>query len=233
MKKLIMAAVAAACMFSASAIGIGVRGDLDIGMGTLETLEDGKTDAKVEKAKTVTSGSVGAWVDLPVVNLGIASVGLRPECNIAFNKDEVDVGTLLGEDAKPLTVKKTDLIIPFYVSASVNILMVRISAGVGPYVSMPMNFSELKETSVSVKGVNASVKTPVTGWESRVWGVAGYVQGGIKVGPGFLVADARLSTPISKDDVLTVVMDSKEAGTIARQKSYKIGVGLGYELKFF
>lgn len=231
MKKIIMAVAAAACMFSVSAIGLGVRGDLDIGMGTLEKTEEGKNSAKVEKAKTVTSGSVGAWLDLPLVNLGIASVGLRPECNIAFNKDEVDIGKLFDAESKSLTVKKTDLIIPLYLSGSVNLLMFRVSAGIGPYVSMPVNFSELKE--VNVPGVNASVKTPETGWASRVWGVAGYLQGGLRVGPGFIVCDARLSTPISKDDVLTVVMDSKEAATVAKQKSYKIGVGLGYELKFF
>jgi len=232
MKKLVMAVVAAACMFSASAIGLGVRGDLDIGMGTLGTTEQGKTDVKVEKAKTVTSGSLGAWFDLPFVNLGIASVGIRPECNIAFNKDEVDLGKLFnGEASEAITVKKTEMMIPLYVSASVNLLIVRISGGVGPYVSMPISFSDMKDVKVPV--ANASIKTPETGWESRVWGIAGYAQGGVRIGPGFLVADVRLSTPLTKDDLFTVVLDTEEAATVAKQKSYKIGVGLGYELKFF
>lgn len=226
MKKILMAAVAAACMFSMSAISLGVRGDADIGMGKIEKIEkeDGSSSskAKYEKAPNIFSGTAGVWVDFPVVNLAIVSLGLRPECVIAFNQGTTYEATLNSETSK-VEIKKTDLMIPLYVDACFNFSVLRVSAGIGPYVSMPLEFKASEKTLGG-----EPIKVPSTGWANHTWGLAGYAQAGLKVGPGYLLGDFRLSTPLSKEDIF------KAGDTeVAQEKSYKIGVGVGYEFKFF
>ncbi|MCQ2597205.1 MAG: hypothetical protein MJ181_05095 [Treponema sp.] len=225
MKKILMAAVAAACMFSMSALSFGVRGDVDIGMGKIEKIEkdDGSQTSKpaYEKAPNIFSGSAGAWLDLPILNLAIVSVGLRPEVDVAFNQGSTYEATVNSESGK-VEIKKTDLEIPLYLDACFNFSVLRVSAGVGPYVSMPLEFKASEKTLGG-----EPLKVPSAGWASHTWGVAGYVQAGLKLGPGYLLGDVRLSTPLTKEDLF------KAGDTeVAKEKSYKIGVGAGYEFKF-
>lgn len=222
MKKIILAAVAAACMFSVSAASIGFRGDADFGMGKIEKFvgEDGAELSKpvTEKAETITSGTAAVWADLPFLNLGIVSLGFRPEAQIGIGEGF----GVKGDDGK-VQFTQTTLVVPLYLDACVNLAMIRVSAGVGPYVAMPLAFTK---TGKTVAG--KEIATPATGWDAHTWGIAGYVQAGLKLGPGYLLGDVRASAPFDPQELLT----EDKKSTVFTSKTYKIGVGVGYEFKF-
>jgi len=227
MKRFFMAAAIAACMFSMSAITLGFRGDVDFGVGTIEKYTDETTGAQLdktvtEKAETITSGTAAIWTDIPVINLGIVSVGLRPECEIALGE-----GFAVKNENGSVVFNSTSISIPLFVDVCVNISAVRVSAGVGAYVAMPLTF-----TATEKKIGNQEIQTPKTGWDAKTWGVAGYVQAGLKVGPGYILGDARLSTAIDPQELVTSSADGTSTTTLLKSKTYKIGLGVGYEFKF-
>lgn len=226
MKKIIMAALAAACLFSASAMSVGLRGDVDIGLGKLEstTKDDGSVGTKpsYEKGSDVISGSAAVWFDMPIINLGIVSVGLRPECEVAFNQG-CTITEVKGDETNKVSIKKTDLTIPVYLDACFNLSIIRISAGIGPYVTMPLTFA-----ASGTKLGSTEISTPKAGWESHTWGLGGYVQAGIKLGAGYLVADARVSAPFTTQELIKVGTDESSV----KSKTYKVSAGAGYEFKF-
>lgn len=223
MKKLIMVIAAAACMLSVSAMSIGIRGDADFGMATLEKNEDSGLGANLEKPETITSGSAGLWIDMPIINLGIISVGFRPEAEIAIGEGFA----VKDDEGKSYKLNQTSITFPIFLDACVNIAMLRVSAGVGPYVTMPLSF---KETGKALG--TQQIQTPSAGWESHSWGLAAYVQAGLKLGAGYLVADARVSAPFSAAELKTVATGGEDSKTLVETKTYKVGVGLGYEFKF-
>lgn len=228
MKKIFMAVVAAACMLSVSALSLGLRGDVDFGFGKLESVEDenGATTLKpaLDKSNPISSGSVSAWVDLPLINLGLVSVGLRPEAEVAVGK-----GFAVKDEngGNSYTLNQTTLTVPLFLDACVNLGSLRVSAGVGPYAVMPLAFSGTDE-----KLGDQEIQKPEPGFDSLSWGIAGYVQGGFKLGPGYLLADARVSAPMTTQELKTVAKAGEESKTALATKTYKVGVGLGYEFKF-
>lgn len=224
MKKLLTILIAIACMFSVSAIGLGIRADADFGV---LTFGDEITNAHPElqdDLDTITSGTAAVWLDLPIIDLKIVSVGLRPEAEIAFNRGMSFVNKT-GEDK--FDIKKTELNIPVFVSASVTLGFLRVSAGVGPYVSMPLIFTGDADFK------NLSLPEPKAGWDSKTWGLAGYAQVGLKLGPGFLTADVRANAPMDTADIFKVAGQGVSGSTdLIASTTFNIGVGLGYEFKF-
>lgn len=228
MKKILMAVVAAACMLSVSAISLGFRGDVDFGIGKLESVtdDDGSSTVKpvLDRNTPITAGAAGLWVDLPLINLGIVSVGLRPEAEIVVGKGFAVKDADTGDS---YTLNETTLTIPLFLDVCVNIGGIRVSTGVGPYAVMPLAFTE---TGKKIAG--QEIQKPQAGFDSLSWGLAGYVQGGFKLGPGYLLADARVSAPMTTQEFKTTAKAGEEAKTLLTAKSYKVGVGLGYEFKF-
>lgn len=226
MKKIIMAALVAACLFSASAMSFGVRGDVDIGLGNLETTtkDDGTPGTKpnYQKGENVISGSAGVWFDMPIINLGIVSVGLRPECEVGFNQG-CTITEVKDGNTEKVSIKKTDLTVPLYLDACVNLSILRVSAGVGPYVTMPLTFAA---TEKQIGG--KTISTPKAGWDSHSWGLGGYVQAGLKLGAGYLMGDVRVSAPFDTQELLKVGTDE----STVKSKTYKVSAGAGYEFKF-
>lgn len=222
MKKIIMAALAAACMLSVSAMSIGFRGDVDFGMANITKSEEGKTAPSIEKAEAVTSGSAGLWVDMPIINLGIISLGFRPEAEIAIGE-----GFAVKTEDAGYVLSSTSLTIPVFLDVCANLSVLRVSAGVGPYVTMPLSF---KQSNTTILGQN--IQKPNAGWESHEWGLAGYLQAGVKLGAGYLLGDARVSAPFGTKELKSVVLGTEDGKTLITAKTYKLGVGLGYEFKF-
>lgn len=223
MKKLLTILIAIACMFSVSAIGLGIRADADFGILSFDEADIKNANPDLQdNLDTITSGTAALWLDLPIIDLGIASVGLRPEAEIAFNRGDTAIF-----DGKDISIKKTELNIPVFVSASVTLGFLRVSAGVGPYVSMPLTFTDDSDFK------DFDLPEPKAGWDSRTWGLAGYAQAGLKLGPGFLTADVRANASMSESELWKTAAEglSGSPDPIA-SKTFNIGVGLGYEFKF-
>lgn len=215
--------IAIACMFSVSAIGIGIRADADFGVLNFEddSIANAHPDLQ-DDLDTITSGTAALWLDLPIIDLKIISAGIRAEGEVAFNR-----GDSALYDGKEFTFKKTELNIPVFVSASVTLGFLRVSAGVGPYVSMPLDFVD--DGAFEKVGLD----TPKAGWDSRTWGLAGYAQAGLKIGPGFLTADVRANAPMETGDIFKVAGEGMSGSTkLITSTTFNIGVGLGYEFKF-
>ncbi|MCQ2613439.1 MAG: hypothetical protein MJ183_07560 [Treponemataceae bacterium] len=223
MKKLLTILIAIACMFSVSAIGIGIRADADFGVLNFEDdrIDNAHPDLQ-DNLDSIASGTAALWLDLPIIDLKIVSVGLRAEGEVAFNRGD----TALYQNNE-VSFKKTELNIPVFVSASVTLGFLRVSAGVGPYVSMPLTFTDDADFE------KFHLDKPVAGWDSKTWGLAGYAQAGLKIGPGFLTADVRANAPMDTGDIFKVAGQGVSGSTeLVASKTFNIGVGLGYEFKF-
>lgn len=213
MKKFAAAVMLAAfCVVSASAVGIGFRGDVDFGVGTLKNNDQ---KATFQKSEQLVGGETGVWFDLPFVDLKVLSVGFRPEAAIAFNQ-----GVVLGGDA---TLRTTDFNVPLFVDAAVNLGIVRVSAGIGPYVSWSFATNSAK---AKLAGKEVTYEYPNVGWSNPTWGLAAFAQAGIRVGAGFLLFDVRANAPFTDNEIKSLVDNQKETVT---SKRYRIDLGIGYE----
>ena len=222
MKKLLIAALmAVACVVSASAMTVGLRGDVDFGNAGFKTTENGKQTPDFIKADTVTSGSGGIWVDIPLLNLKVLSLGLRPEFEFGFNQ-----GFVVKQDDNSVKLTSSNVTIPLFLDVCVNILSVRLSLGIGPYLSLPISFVDT-ETKFGTQ----TIQKPTTAWDAHSWGIAAYLQAGLKLGPGYLLVDGRASTPFGNQDWKAVTA-SGDSGTVITAKTYSISVGIGYEFTF-
>lgn len=214
MKKILAAVLTLGCMLSASAVSLGFRGDVDIGVGQMRK---GDVPASFDKAKQITGGDIGLWVDLPFIDLKFFTLGVRPELELAFNQ-----GIILNNETQD-AIRTTDLTIPVYLDASFNIAAVRISGGVGPYLSIPLS---VRDTGARLG--STTIKVPSAGWDLRTWGLGAYVQGGFKLGPGYLLAELRANSPFTEQEF----KDSSSNLTVINNKRYRIDAGLAYEFKF-
>lgn len=223
MKKILLAALmAVTCVVSATAMTFGLRGDVDFGTGSIAVNEEGKQKPTMQKAETMTSGSAGIWFDLPVLNLKIVSVGLRPEVEMGINQ-----GFVAKTEDGDVKLNSTNINVPLFLDVCVNLSILRVSIGAGAYASMPLSF---KDTSKTLGG--QTLQAPEVGVKSITWGIAGFAQAGLKLGPGYLLVDGHLKAPITAQELKTAATGGEKGKSIVTDKTYKISVGLGYEFMF-
>ena len=197
------------CLASASAMSLGLRGDIDFGI-----CDASSKTVQANGVKGATGGEVGLWFDMPFINLKVFTLGIRPDAEIAFNQ---------GIKASDGSVTTTNFDVDLFLSASFNLAIIRISAGVGPNVSWA--FKPVKK-GTSVCGIPVNYIDPQTNWKNPSWGIGGFVQAGVKLGPGFLLGDVRFRAPFSAKEFA-----NNPSGDLS-SKIYKINVGLGYEFMF-
>ena len=101
-------------------------------------------------------------------------------------------------------------------------------AGAGAYVTFPLNNAQA--TVVAFNKTEA--KTTITISNTPIWGFCGFANAGFRLGPGFLMADARImanskafqsvtSTPVTKKELVSDLFTR-----------FDLDFGIAYEISF-
>lgn len=231
MKKILIAAVLAFTgITSAFAFSVGARADVDLGLGKVPE----NAESKADDFKRASIGeSFGLWVEIPIIDIKVVSLGIRPEVDYNMNSGlryitsyKKDSETVYTVTDTTTTVSSID--IPIFVTANVNLIVFKVGAGAGAYVTFPLNNAQ--STVVAFNKTEAT--TTITISNTPIWGFCGFANAGFRLGPGFLMVDARLMANSKAFQSVTTTPVTKKELVSDLFTRFDLDFGIAYEISF-
>ena len=213
-------------------ISLGLRGSFNMGLGTnLEgncaTIRDNnKTASELDDGATFKEGGnlgggASLFANFGFLDLGPGTLGLQPEVMINFNNGyNFSINTNYGKYKYTLHGNSID--IPLFVTYQAPIgESFKIGLGVGPYISIPLGCKE-KWDIPATAGTSSEYEPDSTNIN---FGIGFDLNAGYKVGPGYIVFDAKYLTDIT---TTAYIYSGSKYDVFTRRA---LLLGLGYELK--
>ena len=221
MKKTILAVLAAFTMVASSfALGVGVHASGDFGFG--------KTSANSTNKVPTVGYSVGAWLEVPLIKLPVLSIGLRPGFDL-FENSGYSLLAVTG-DRTNMTgfgyqVTASGLDVPVYLSLNAKLFILKVSAGVGGYVSLPSD-GKFSITTYTFGNPISPVVKDVEWNNGLMYGYTAYANAGLSLGPVVLLLDVRTFIGATPYELKTAVSNAN----ITSFKRFDVEAGVAVEL---